>query len=126
MVYNIVLAWKILGETVLKFDIIAMILMVSGTICAELFSQMTTSDLTYDDLAELFSDTQVILYIIIGYAINLILLLLSREIINRDLVNSVTHPFLGKVPLISLATFTGFQSGMTGVCLKSTVELIKT
>ena len=66
------------------------------------------------------------LYILGGYAIYISMLLISREIINNELVNSEASPMLGKFPLLTLATFVGFQSGITGVCLKATVELIKT
>ena len=100
-----------------------MVLMASGAVLAEVYSNKATIDLDYTDLQLLFSRWIAILYIVVGFTIYIAMLLMSREVIIRGLVNK---GMVGKFPLLVFGTFTGYQSGITGLCLKSTVELIKT
>ena len=55
MVFNIALAWKFLNERLSKYDIIGMLLMGSGAVLAEIYSNKATVDLDYNDLQTLFS-----------------------------------------------------------------------
>ena len=105
MVFNITLVWKFLNEPISRYDLIGMILMISGAVLAEVYSSKTTVNLDYEDLQTLFSRLEALLYISLGFLIYIAMLLVSREVISRGLVNKGA---IGKLPLLVFGTFTGY------------------
>eukprot|EP00743_Colponemidia_sp_Colp-15_P003449 GILK01003724.1.p1 GENE.GILK01003724.1~~GILK01003724.1.p1 ORF type:complete len:346 (+),score=38.25 GILK01003724.1:118-1155(+) len=123
MIYNAILASKLLKEKFTKYDLAAIIFLGVGATVSVVWADYTEISYAYYDIMSLWGTVHSLLFVLLTLAVFVGLYMWANVILSKPIPED--KPWMRELPMFFFACFAGFMVGVTGLLVKSTMEMIK-